>query len=83
MTTHLRQTRLSIPMRWALLPVGKGARFGNRLGFVSGCKINTFFRGKTLSVKKWFFFNLVESLLDYHAENAGEQWAAEGKFKMH
>ncbi len=35
--------------------------FGNRLGFVSGCKVNAFFLGKTLSVKKGFFFNLVES----------------------
>ncbi len=49
----------------------------------SGCKINTNLRGKTLSVKKWFFVNLVESLLESHAELAGEQWAAEGKFKMH
>ncbi len=38
---------------------------------------------KALSVKSGLFFNLVESLLESHAELGGEQWAAEGKFKLH
>ncbi len=55
--------------------------FGNRLGFVSGCKISAFFREKTLSVKKRFFFNLVERQLESHAELGGEQWVAEGNIR--
>ncbi len=49
----------------------------------SECKIRAFFGEKALSVENRFFFKFVERQLESHAELGGEQWAAEGKFKLH
>ncbi len=49
MTTHLRQTRLSIPMRWALLPVGM-----KRTRVFNGChRCRRFRRFQRYKDKHW------------------------------